>query len=146
MTIIWEVNMITRQMTPFFLFILWVLFVGIFHFCISRRSKFSSTEYLPSLHYVLVCKVLIYIPKMTLSSLLRWTFVFKKIANFCYMTSFVPNLILILAKSHGPSTLKKVYEHFLPSTSYLILAPSLAPSGCLVLINKFYLESFQSLF
>ena len=32
------VNMIIRQMTPFF----WTLSVGTFHFCILRSSKFSS--------------------------------------------------------------------------------------------------------
>ena len=37
-----EVNMITRQMTPFFSSTLWVLSFGIFHFCISRTSKLNS--------------------------------------------------------------------------------------------------------
>ena len=41
-TIILRVNMITRQMSPFFSSNLWALSVGIFHFRISRRSKFSS--------------------------------------------------------------------------------------------------------
>ena len=36
------VNTITRQMTPFFSSILWFLSIGIFHFCISRPSKFNS--------------------------------------------------------------------------------------------------------
>ena len=41
-TITLGVNMITRQMTPFFSCTLWALSAGIFHFCISRPSKFSS--------------------------------------------------------------------------------------------------------
>ena len=35
------VNMITRQMTPFFSSTLWTLSGGIFCFCISRSSKFN---------------------------------------------------------------------------------------------------------
>ena len=70
------------------------------------------------------------LPKMTLSSLLtRTSFFYKKFCNFRYITCFVPNLILIW--SHGLINLKKVLEHFLPSTSYLILAPSLEPFACL---------------
>ena len=56
-TITREVNMITRQMTPFFLSTLWALSVCVFHFCISRSSKFSSMGSLPLLYYVLVCKI-----------------------------------------------------------------------------------------
>ena len=56
MTITLGVNMITRKTTPFFSSTLWVLFVGIFHFCISKPSKFSSMGS-PPLHYVLVCKI-----------------------------------------------------------------------------------------
>ena len=57
------VNMITRQITPFFSYTLWPLSVGKFHFCV----KFHGV---PLLHYVLVCKIHIYTPKMALSSLL----------------------------------------------------------------------------
>ena len=38
-TITPEVNMVSRQMTPFLSTILWALFVGIFHFRIPRPSK-----------------------------------------------------------------------------------------------------------
>ena len=41
-----EVNMIARQMTPFFSSTLWALSAGIFHFCISGPSKFNSMGYL----------------------------------------------------------------------------------------------------
>ena len=76
----------------------------------------------PPLHHVLICKIHIYTPKMTFSSLLRQTsFYSKKFANFRYITCFVPNLILSWPQSHGLSTLKKVLEHFLSPTSYLIL-------------------------
>ena len=40
-----SVNMITRQMTPFFhLYTIWTLFVDTIHFCILRPSKFSSVR------------------------------------------------------------------------------------------------------
>ena len=124
--------MITRQMTTFSASTLWALSIGIFHFRIFRPSKFSSMGSLSHLRFVLVCKMHIYIPKMTLLSLLTYTsFFYKTFAKFHYITCFVPNLILIWAQSHGLSTLQKVLEHFLPSTSYLILAPSLAPCACL---------------
>ena len=71
MTITRGVNMVTRQMTPFSASTLWALSVGIFHFCISRPLKFSSMGSLPTLYYVLICKIHIYMPKITLSSLLR---------------------------------------------------------------------------
>ena len=45
MTVTLEVNMITRQMTPFLSSTFWALSVGIFHFCISRPSKFTSMEF-----------------------------------------------------------------------------------------------------
>ena len=122
------VNMITRQMTIFSPSTLWALFIGIFHFRILRPSKFSSLESLSPLRFVLICKIHIYIPKMTLLSLLRYTsFYYKNFAKFRYITRFVPNLKLIWLQFHELSTLKKVLEHFLPSTFYLILAPSLAP-------------------
>ena len=41
MTITLGVNMITRKITTFFSSALWALFVGIFHFCISKLSKFN---------------------------------------------------------------------------------------------------------
>ena len=124
--------MITRNITHFFPCTLWALSVSTFNFCISRPSKFSSMGSLSPLHYVLVCKIHIYMPKMTLSSLLtQASFFYKKFANFRYITCFVLNLILIWSRFHGQSTLKKVLEYYLPSTTYLILAPSLAPFNCL---------------
>ena len=49
--------------TPFFSFNLWALYVGLSHLCIPRTSKFHFA-------YVLVCKIHIYLPMMTLWSLL----------------------------------------------------------------------------
>ena len=51
----YEITMITRQMTPFF------LSVGIFHFCISRSSEFSFVEspsciMFWSVKYIFTCK------------------------------------------------------------------------------------------
>ena len=97
MTITPGVNMITRKMTPIFSSTPQALSVGIFHFCISRPSKFS-----PPLHFALFCKMQIYMPKMTLSPLLTWiSFLYIKFANFLYIICFVPNLIPIWSQSHG---------------------------------------------
>ena len=57
----YEITMITRQMTPFFSSALRGLFVGIFHFCIWRSSKFSSVQYplcilFWSVKYIFTCK------------------------------------------------------------------------------------------
>ena len=52
---------------PIFLFVLWALSFGIFHFRISKPSKFSSMG--PPFAYVLVCKIHIYMLKMSLSRL-----------------------------------------------------------------------------
>ena len=49
-----EVNMITRQMTPFLLSTFWALCVGIFHFCISRPSKFTSMGFHPWIMFLFV--------------------------------------------------------------------------------------------
>ena len=57
-------------------------------------------------------------------------FFLQKISNVFYITCFVPKLILIWPRSHGLSALKKVLKHLLPSTSFLILVPSLAPFSC----------------
>ena len=120
MAITRAVNIITRQMNAFFPSTLLASSFGIFHFCISRPTKFSSMGSLPHLHSVLICKIHIYMSKITPGILLRQIFFLQKFANFCYVTCFVPNLILIRPRSHELSTLKKVLEHFLPSTSYLI--------------------------
>ena len=65
MTISPGVNMM--QITPFFLSTLRALSVCIFHFCISRPSKFSS---LPSslLDYALICKIHIYIKPININT------------------------------------------------------------------------------
>ena len=57
----YEITMITRQMTPFFSSALRALFVGIFHFGISRPSKFSfgkspSCIMFWSVKYICTCK------------------------------------------------------------------------------------------
>ena len=41
-TITLGVNMDTRPMSPFFSSTFWALFISVFHFCISRSSKFKS--------------------------------------------------------------------------------------------------------
>ena len=57
----YEITMITRQMTPFYSSSLQALSVGIFHFCISRPSKFSFVEspsciMFLSVKYIFTCK------------------------------------------------------------------------------------------
>ena len=54
------------------------------------------------LHYVLACKIHIYLPKMTLSSLLTWmSFFYTKFSSFWDITCSVPNLIPIYPRSQG---------------------------------------------
>ena len=73
MTITPAINMVTGQMT---LFRSSTLSVGIFHFCISRNG-------VRPLHYDLVCKIHIYMPKMTFSSLLtKISFFYIEFAKF----------------------------------------------------------------
>ena len=128
MTITRGVNMITRQVAPFFIYSLssirWC--ISFLHF---KIFKIQFHEVPPP--FVLCSgfwNLHIYMPKMTLSSLLTWISIFyKESANFWYTTCFVPNLILVCPWFHGLSTLKEVLERFSPSFSYLLLATSLAP-------------------
>ena len=90
------VNMITRKMTPFFhlLFKFYQLVYLIFVF---QHPEYS----VPTLHFVLFWKIHIYMPKMTLSSLLTWIFfLYIKFANFLYLIYFVPSSKLIWSRSH----------------------------------------------
>lgn len=66
-----EVNIITRQMAPFFSTTLWALSLGVFHFSITVHSKFIFYG-IPPLHYVLVCNIHIHTPKKALSILLTF--------------------------------------------------------------------------
>ena len=100
MTITLGVNFITRQMTSFFsstheLYAL-VYFLSAF------QNLQNSIPWGPPLHYFPVCKIHIYISKMTRSSL--WTlmyFSYVKFVNFCYITCFVPILLPTCRRSHG---------------------------------------------
>ena len=97
MTITVEVNMITRKITPFFKSNLQALSIGIFNF-----SFQDLQNWVPPLHFLLLCKIHIYMPKMTLSSLLTWiSFLYIKFANFSYIIYSVSNLIPIWSRSHG---------------------------------------------
>ena len=54
------------------------------------------------LHYVLVLKIQVDMPKITLSSLLTYiSFFYKTFANFRYITYFVSSLIPVWFQSHG---------------------------------------------
>ena len=96
MTITLRVNMITRKMTPFFSSVLQALSIGIFNFSFKDLQNLS-----PLLHFVLFCKIHIYMPKITLSSLLTWiSFLYVKFAKFSHICSAL-NLIPIWSRSHG---------------------------------------------
>ena len=96
MTITLGTNLITRKMTPFFWSTLQALSICIFYCCISRPLKF------PPLHFFLFCKIHIYMPKITLLSLLTLiSLLYIKFANFSYIICSAPNLILIWSRSHG---------------------------------------------
>ena len=66
-----------------------------FHFCVSRHSKFSSMGSPPPLHYVLVCKIQIYIPKMILPSLLTSLLAYKPINLLTFSVYFGNNMVAI---------------------------------------------------
>ena len=66
-TMIEGVKMTTRQMIPFFSSTFWAVFPGIFHFYISRPSKFNSMGC--PLHFLLVCKMPIYMSNLRRPSL-----------------------------------------------------------------------------
>ena len=88
---------------PIFSSTLWALSAVIFYFCISRPSKFNS---MGSPLYLLVCKVHVYVLKMTLSSLLtKISFFYIKLVNFWYIICFVSNLISIWPQSYWPQVM-----------------------------------------
>ena len=103
MIITLEANMITREITPFFIYSLSSIrwYISFLHFQ-TFKTQFHGV---PRLHYVLVCKLVIFMPKMTLLGLLSFTyypiiliitqisFSYIKCPNFWYITCFVPNLI-----------------------------------------------------
>ena len=69
-----------------------------FHFKIFK----IQFQRVPSLHHVLICKIPIYMPKMTLSNLLTYIHHFssQNLLTFYYITCFVPNLIPTRPQSH----------------------------------------------
>ena len=92
MTVNLGTNMINRQMSPFFSSTLWAL---------SLVSLIFAFQYISPWHYVLVCKIHIYMLKMTLWILLYKIMFYIKFANFGYITCFNPNLIPAWPRSHG---------------------------------------------
>ena len=113
-------NMITRKMTPFFHLLF--EFYSLVYFIFIFQDLQNSVPWgpCPPLHYVLVCKIHIYMPKTTLSSLLTWLcFFYIKFTNFWYIKSSVPNLTPIWTRSHGLrrcSVKKGVLKNFINST------------------------------
>ena len=71
----YEITMMTRQMTSFFSSALRAVFVGIFHFCISRLSKFS---------FVKSCLCIMF---QSVMCIFTWYFITS--------TSFAPHLFLL---------------------------------------------------
>ena len=71
------------------------LYLLVFHIFAFQGLQ-NLVPWVPPLHFVLVCKMHIYIPKMTLLNLLIWiSFFYIKFANFWYITCSVPYLIPI---------------------------------------------------
>ena len=100
--------MISRQMTRSFSSTFWVpsilYFIILYWHILFLYLKTFKTQFygVPPLHYILVCKIHIYLPKMTFPKLLtKISFFYKRYANFWYLTCFTPNLILIYRQSHG---------------------------------------------
>ena len=68
MTITPETNMITEQMAPFFYLLF--EFYPLVYFIFAFQDLQNSVPWGGPLYYFVVCKIHIYIPKMTLSRLL----------------------------------------------------------------------------
>ena len=104
--------MINRRMSPFFSSTLWTLFVGIFYF----KTFKIQLHGVPSLHYVLVCNMHSYTPKVTLSTLLtQISFFYVNFSNFWYIKCFVPNLIPIWFRSRGVLEDSKMFRSLFQS-------------------------------
>ena len=83
---------------PFFHLLFELSSLVYFIFAFSKFISFGS----PPLHYFLVCKIHIYMPKITLLRLLtQLSFFYIKFASFWYMTCFVHDMIRIWPRSHG---------------------------------------------
>ena len=83
-TITLEVKITIRQANPFFYLLFELLSVGLFHLCISKDLQNSISSVL-HLHYVLVCKINVYLPMLTLNIDMRS---YIKFANFWYILLF----------------------------------------------------------
>ena len=91
--------------TPFFSSTFWALSVGIFHFRISRPSKFNFMGFLLTLHLVMVCKIHTYMPRMTLLTLLtNISFFYVTFTNVWCIKCFLPSMIPIWPWSHDQMT------------------------------------------
>ena len=86
MTITPEVNMITKQITPFFH--LPIKLYSFVYFIFAFQDLQNLVSWSPSFAFVLACKTHIYMSKMTLSSLLTnaISFFYITFSNFSHIT------------------------------------------------------------
>ena len=85
---------------PVFSSTFWALLFGIFHFCISIPSNFSSMG--PPLHMFWSVKYTFTRQRWHFHACQhRWPFSTEEIVNFWYITCFVHSLILTWPQSHG---------------------------------------------
>ena len=106
MTVTPEVNMITRQMTLFSFLIYSLSSICCYISFLDFKTFKIQFDGLPLLHYVLACKIHMYMPEIILSSLLILiSFFYMKFANFWYKTCFIPYLISISPWSYGQLSL-----------------------------------------
>ena len=91
-------------------------YISFLHF---KTSKIQFHG-VPPLHFVLVCKIPIYMPKMT-SPLTQISFFYIKFANFWYIICFVPYLIPIWPRSHGLSIWLSLHFLLIISGNYFFV-------------------------
>ena len=106
-----QVSILTWQMAPFFSSTHWDLSVGIFIFAFQDIQNSVPWGPPPPLHYVLVCKIQIYIPKMILPSLLTSLLAYKPINLLTFSVYFGNNMVPIprttLNKPEASNFIKK---------------------------------------
>ena len=123
MTMTPGVNMITRQMTPFFHLIFKLYPLVYFIFCIKDlQNSVPWGPHFLALCSPLTCEIYIYSPKITHSSnlLTEASFVYIKFAQFWYTICFVSTLVLIWPRFQIMIVVENCLVLNLPPESYII--------------------------
>ena len=106
-------HMNTFFQTPFFSSTLFIQLYPFMYFVFAFQGLQNLVPWVSPLHYVMVCKSHIYMPKMAISSLLiQISFFYAKFASFQFIIYFVPNLTSTWLKSYGLVLQQLALTHF----------------------------------